>query len=147
MTVRASLPEVSPAVVPSPSDADLVQRVRQGDRDAYGPLLVRYRLRFGRYAFHLLGNESDAEEALQDAFFRAYRAIDRCRKPERFGAWLFRILVNCCRTAATRRGREAARQSPLETADRIGLADPMESAISQEDIHQALAALAPEQRE
>ena len=64
MTVRASLLEVSPAAAPSPSDAELVHRVRQGDRDAYGPLLVRYRLRFGRYAFHLLGNESDAEEAL-----------------------------------------------------------------------------------
>ena len=60
MTVRASLPEVRP----SPSDAELVEQVRQGDRDAYGPLIVRYRLRFGRYAFHLLGNESDAEEAL-----------------------------------------------------------------------------------
>src|ERR687893_1854720 len=113
MTARASLPEVSPS--PSPSDAELVHRVRQGDRDAYGPLMVRYRLRFGRYAFHLLGNESDAEEALQDAFFRAYRSIDRCRIPERFAAWLFSIVVNCCRTAAMRRGRDVRRQTSLDT--------------------------------
>jgi RNA polymerase sigma-70 factor, ECF subfamily len=143
MTVTSSLPEVSA----SPSDADLVERVRRGDREAYAPLIVRYRLRFGRYAFHLLGNESDAEEALQDAFYRAYRAIDRCREPDRFGAWLFRILVNCCRTAAARRSRDAAREAPLDAADWIGLAHPMESAISQEEIQQALAALVPEQRE
>ena len=141
MTVTSSLPEVSP------SDAELVERVRQGDRDAYAPLLVRYRLRFGRYAFHLLGNETDAEEALQDAFFRAYRSIDRCRDPNRFAAWLFSIVVNCCRTAAMRRKREAVRHAPLDLADRIELAHPMESAISQEEIHRALAELVPEQRE
>src|ERR687884_278451 len=129
MTVRASLPEVSPASAPSPSDAELVQRVRQGDRDAYAPLMVRYRLRFGRYAFHLLGNESDAEEALQEAFFRAYRSLDRCREPQRFGAWLFSIVVNCCRTVATRRSRELKRQVPLDQAEAIGLAHPIESAI------------------
>src|SRR5919112_3317773 len=126
MTVTSSLPEVSP------SDAELVERVRQGDSDAYAPLLVRYRLRFGRYAFHLLGNESDAEEALQDAFFRAYRALDRCREPERFGAWLFSIVVNCCRTAAVRRARELARQIPFDEAEAFGLAHTAESAISRE---------------
>jgi RNA polymerase sigma-70 factor (ECF subfamily) len=141
MTAGVSLPQVSP------SDAELVQRVRQGDLEAYGPLMVRYRLRYGRYAFHLLGNESDAEEALQDAFFLAYRSIDRCREPDRFGAWLFRILVNRCRTAAVRRGREAARQVPLEVAETARVAFPSESAVSGEEIHRALAVLVPEQRE
>src|SRR5918997_4027646 len=126
MTVTSSHPEVSP------SDAELVQRVRQGDLDAYAPLIVRYRLRFGRYAFHLLGNESDAEEALQDAFFRAYRSIDRCRNPERFGAWLFSIVVNCCRTTAMRRGRNLARQTSLDAADLAESPGAMENTISQE---------------
>jgi RNA polymerase sigma-70 factor, ECF subfamily len=141
MTVTSSLPEVSP------SDAELVERVRQGDRNAYAPLLVRYRLRFGRYAFHLLGNESDAEEALQDAFFRAYRSIDRCRNPERFGAWLFSIVVNCCRTAAVRRGRDTARQVSMDAADLVEIPHANDGTVSQEEIHQALGALAPEQRE
>ncbi len=141
MTAAPSLLKVSP------SDADLVQRVRTGDLDAYGLLMVRYRLRFGRYAFHLLGNESDAEEVLQDAFILAYRSIDRCRAPDRFGAWLFRILVNRCRTAAVRRGRYESRRVPLEAADSIGVAHPAESSASGEEIHQALAALVPEQRE
>src|ERR671915_1574952 len=132
MATGVSLPEVSP------SDAELVERVRQGDQEAYAPLMVRYRLRFGRYAFHLLGNENDAEEALQDAFFLAYRSIDRCREPDRFGAWLFRILVNRCRTAAVRRGRETARRVPLELAETARVANPSESAVSGEEIHRAL---------
>ena len=103
MAAMASLSQVSP------SDPELVDRARQGDLDAYALLMTRYRLRFGRYAFHLLGNESDAEEALQDAFTLAYRSLERCRHPERFAAWLFRILVNRCRTMATRRRRQEAR--------------------------------------
>jgi RNA polymerase sigma-70 factor (ECF subfamily) len=149
MTAQPSLPEVSPSLSlsPSPSDGELVQRVRQGDREAYALLMVRYRPRFGRYAYHLLGNESDAEEALQEAFFRAYRSIDRCRKPDQFGAWLFSIVVNCCRTAVARRGRDAARQATLDAADQMATSHPMESGISQEEIHRALAELVPEQRE
>jgi RNA polymerase sigma-70 factor (ECF subfamily) len=131
----------------SPSDAELVQRVRQGDLDAYGLLMTRYRLRFGRYAYHLLGDESDAEEALQDAFTLAYRALDRCRQPERFAAWLFRILVNRCRTLATRRGRREARWAPLEAADTVGAAHPAEREMHREEIHRGLAHLVPEQRE
>ena len=141
MTAAPSLLQVSP------SDAELVQRVRQGDLDAYGLLMTRYRLRFGRYAFHLLGNESDAEEALQDAFTLAYRSLERCRHPERFAAWLFRILVNRCRTAATRRARDYARCVPVEAADGVGVAHPAEAAMRREEISRGLAQLVPDQRE
>ena len=141
MAIATSLLQVSP------SDAELVQRVRQGDLDAYGLLMTRYRLRFGRYAYHLLGNESDAEEALQDAFTLAYRSLERCRHPERFAAWLFRILVNRCRTLATRRGRREARRAPIEAADAVGVAHPAERHMHHEEIHRGLARLVPEQRE
>src|SRR5258706_12334008 len=87
------------------SDAELVSRVLQGDVNAYGSLVSRYRDRYARYAVHMLGNREDAEEALQDAFTRAYRSLARCEDPERFAAWLFRILVNRCRTLGARRGR------------------------------------------
>lgn len=87
------------------SDAEIIRRVLDGDSDAFRFLVARYRSRFSRFAIHMLGNRQDAEEALQDAFFRAYRALARCRDPERFDAWLFRILANRCRTAGARRQR------------------------------------------
>ena len=89
------------------SDAVIVERVLRGNAEAFGDLVERYRDRYARYALHMLGNREDAEEALQDAFVRAYRSLARCEDPERFGAWLFRILVNRCRTLGARRGRRA----------------------------------------
>jgi RNA polymerase sigma-70 factor (ECF subfamily) len=87
------------------SDGVLVRRVLAGDVRAYAGLVARYRERFGRFAVHMLGNREDAEEALQDAFVRAFRSLARCDDPERFGSWLFRILVNRCRTHGARRAR------------------------------------------
>src|SRR6267378_1795885 len=103
------------------SDAALVRRVRTGDTGAYADLVARYRDRLGRYALHMLGNREDAEEVLQDAFVRAYRSLARCDDPERFGAWLYGILVNRCRTAGARAARRARRfvndPAALETED------------------------------
>ena len=90
------------------SDADLVRRVLAGDTGAYAGLVTRYRDRLGRYAVHMLGDREDAEEALQDAFVRGYRSLARCDNPDRFGAWLYGILVNRCRTAGARAVRETA---------------------------------------
>src|SRR5262245_22153511 len=55
------------------SDEVLVRRVLGGDTQAYARLVERYRNRLGRYAVRMLGNEADAEEALQDTFVRGYR--------------------------------------------------------------------------
>src|SRR5688500_2378222 len=85
------------------SDAAIVGRVLDGDTNAYSLLVERYYDKYARFAVHMLGSREDAEEALQDAFLRAYRSLDRYQDQERFGAWLFRILVNRCRTAAARR--------------------------------------------
>src|SRR5207249_1494793 len=106
------------------SDAALVRRVQTGDTGAYADLVARYRDRLGRYALHMLGNREDAEEVLQDSFVRAYRSLARCDDPERFGAWLYGILVNRCRTAGARAARRARRfvHDPvaLETAPLAG---------------------------
>ena len=87
------------------TDAALIGRILDGDVELYAVLVARYRDRYARFAVHMLGNREDAEEALQDSFVRAFRSLHRCVDRERFGAWLFRILVNRCRTAGARRGR------------------------------------------
>src|SRR5216117_1670195 len=100
-------------------DAELVRRVRAGDIGAYGALVARYRDRLGRYAVHMIGDREDAEEALQDSFVRAYRSLERCYDPARFGAWLYGILVNRCRTT----GARAARRRRLFVHDAEALND------------------------
>jgi len=130
------------------SDAAIVARVLRGDAEAFRELVERYRDQYARYALHMLGNREDAEEALQDAFTRAYRALPRCEDPERFGAWLFRILVNRCRTAGTRRGRRA-RTFVADEAALLSASEehPEDRAAWREEIDRALQRLRPEQRE
>jgi RNA polymerase sigma-70 factor (ECF subfamily) len=96
----------------------------------------------------MLGNREDAEEALQDAFTRAYRSLARCDDPERFGAWLFRILVNRCRTAGARRGRRA-RTFVSDDAALLEASEehPAMAAAWREEIDHALGRLRPDQRE
>ncbi|OLB50479.1 MAG: hypothetical protein AUI08_05450 [Gemmatimonadetes bacterium 13_2_20CM_2_65_7] len=131
------------------SDAELVRRVRGGDIAAYGALVARYRDRLGRYAVHMIGDREDAEEALQDAFVRAYRSLARCDDPGRFGAWLYGILVNRCRTVGARASRRRrlfvrnTESAPDASAD----ADLVDRLGWDDAVNRALARLAPENRE
>lgn len=130
------------------SDAVIVSRVLRGDVEAFGVLVGRYRDRYARYAFHMLGNREDAEEALQDAFTRAYRSLARCEDPERFGAWLFRILINRCRTLGARRGRRAQTFVVDEVAILEAAEDhPADRTAWREEIDRALERLRGDQRE
>src|SRR6476660_1938655 len=130
------------------SDAQIVACVLRGDVELYAELVNRYRDRYARYALHMLGNREDAEEALQDAFTRAYRSLARCEDPERFGAWLFRILVNRCRTVGARRVRRGQTFVHDETALLNASVDhPAEREAWREEIDRALERLRPEQRE
>jgi RNA polymerase sigma-70 factor (ECF subfamily) len=84
-------------------DAADVRRVLAGDVDAYTRLVNRYYERCARYAVRMLGSRDDAEDALQATFIRAYRALDKYQERDRFSAWLYRILMNQCRSVAARR--------------------------------------------
>ncbi len=76
------------------SDAALVARARQGDDAAAEALLRRYFRASYLLALGRLGNRADAEDACQDAFVRCLDGLHECREPERFGAWLLRIVRN-----------------------------------------------------
>lgn len=136
-----------------PTDAALVGRVVDGDTDAFAVLVARYRDRLARYAFRMLGDRHDAEEALQDSFVRAFRSLSRCDNPERFDAWLFSILVNRCRTAGARSSRRR-RTFVHDDAALLGAASPTDGASLdlerqgwREEIGRALGQLDAGQRE
>src|SRR6476660_8082052 len=111
------------------SDAALVRRVQTGDTGAYADLVARYRDRLGRYALHMLGSREDAEEVLQDAFVRAYRSLARCEDPEKFGAWIFSILLNRCRTS----GARGSRRRRTFVADEVALLGASEDHPAERD--------------
>src|ERR1700752_1714570 len=127
-------------------DAALVRRGVAGDTGAYGALGARDRDRLFRYATRVLGDAADAEEALQDSFVRAFRALRRCDDPDRFGAWLFRILVNRCRTIGAQRGRRERVLVASGITPEPGVPHPADRAAAREVIEWALARLGPDYR-
>jgi len=91
------------------TDAELVAEVLAGRTRAYAGLVERYHEPCLRLARHLLGNSADAEDVVQETFIRAYRGLRAYREQQTFRAWLYRILVNRCRSAGRQRGRREAR--------------------------------------
>lgn len=87
------------------TDAELVAAAVAGDRDAAGILLGRYYPDCCRFAYRMLGHPHDADDVVQDTFFRVLRALGSYREQDRFRSWLFRILANSCRKALFQRRR------------------------------------------
>jgi RNA polymerase sigma-70 factor (ECF subfamily) len=130
-------------------DARIVQRVRAGDVEAFALLVDRHHARCLRVATHLLSDADDAEDAVQEAFVRAYRHLGSYRERDRFGAWLLRVVVNQCRTHAAKHRRWTSSPNIAATdllANDAGR-DAAEARATREELAHALAQLEPAQRE
>jgi RNA polymerase sigma factor (sigma-70 family) len=129
-------------VVDRPLDeAELVERARRGDLEAWETLVRTYQGIAFRTAYVLAGNAADAEEAAQDGFVKAHRALGRFRRGAALKPWLLRIVANEARNrrrSATRRERLALRAA---TQDRPGDAVPSpEAALLARESHEQLLA-------
>ncbi|MEX0743122.1 MAG: RNA polymerase sigma factor [Actinomycetota bacterium] len=124
-------------------DPELVELAKGGDVRAYGELVDRYREIAFRTAYLIARNSADAEDATQDAFVKAYYALDRFRSAEPFRPWILRIVSN----EARNRRRSAGRRErlALRVIERRGPGDaapsPDAAAIAQETRRTLLAAL------
>ena len=87
------------------TDAALVRRASAGDRDAFDVLMTASLARLYRIAFLVLGDGDAAQDAVQDALVRCWRDLRQLRDPERFDAWLHRLLINTVNDAARRHRR------------------------------------------
>ena len=90
------------------SDAELIDRARRGEVMAYETLVRRYQDAAVRTAY-VIAPDGDAEDAVQEAFVKAYRALDRFRDGSPFRPWLLRIVAN----EARNRRRSAGRRTGL----------------------------------
>jgi RNA polymerase sigma-70 factor (ECF subfamily) len=90
------------------SRTDLVVRASEGDQDAFDILVATLIDRLYRVAGLILRDVDGAEDAVQEALVRCWRDLPRLREPDRFDAWLNRILVNAVTDEARRRRRFAS---------------------------------------
>jgi RNA polymerase sigma-70 factor (ECF subfamily) len=97
-------------------DSRTISRAKLGDIDAFTAIVEAYHARCIRFARAMLRNPDDAEDMVQETFVRLYRALPRYEERQRFEAWLFQILGNCCRTANTAFQRHSSRTTNDEEA-------------------------------
>jgi DNA-directed RNA polymerase specialized sigma24 family protein len=100
-----------PYTSPEMEDLALIERARRGDHAAYGALVERYKAAILKLAFRILRHPGDAEDAAQDAFVRAYVALDTYNPQYRFYTWIAAITQNVCFRSLPAR-RPPARQVP-----------------------------------
>ncbi len=128
-------------------DRELVNGVREGDVGAFEMLVARYRDAYTRFAVRMTGSALDADDVMQSVWMRAFRNIGACKNPDRFGAWLYQIVVNECRTFTTRRALRDNRfvDDSSETLAALQVAEP--DVALRDEIQKALDCLPADQRE
>lgn len=109
---------------PPESDHDLVAKARSGDREAYAELVRRYERLAFRVAWLVCRSRVEAQDAAQEAFIKAFRALHRLRQHASFRPWLLQIVAN----EARNRVRSTSRRSRYESLAATGSADAVPSA-------------------
>jgi RNA polymerase sigma factor (sigma-70 family) len=124
---------------------ELVERARRGDQEAFTSLAASHVDGCYALAFRILRDPHRAQDATQQALFGAWRDLPNLRDPERFDAWLHRLVVHACYTEARgdRRWSARIRVIPLETSISPDVA---RGVAARDELDQAFRRLTPEQR-
>jgi RNA polymerase sigma-70 factor (ECF subfamily) len=128
-----------------PDDAKLVERAQRGDSEAFGELVRRHSRYLFSVAYRVTGDESLAEDVVQDTFLKAWERIGRFDFRARFSTWIYRIAVNRGIDLMRRKQRHSEDPVPTEAGEEaLGASeapDPHRLAVSGELGRQALELL------
>lgn len=132
--------------VPSPTDADLLARARQGDRSAFAALVERHAPALRRACRRALRDPDAAADAAQEAVLTALLSLERLRDDDRFGAWLVGIGLNHCRHALRSRTPTVHADLDHAAADSPDLDAALDAERAAARIREAIAGLPRGQR-
>ena len=126
-------------------DRDLVERAQRADREAFAVLVHQVSDQLYAVAYRILRDTGLAEDALQNALVLAWRRLPKLRDPERFDAWIHRILVHACYDESQRSRAITAtvRVLPLDMASRDDAASEL---ADRDELERAFRRLSLEQR-
>ena len=111
------------------AESELIQRAQRGDTHAYEELVHAYQGIAFRTAYVIARNAADAEEAAQDGFVKAWRALGRFREGAPFRPWLLQIVANAARNRVRSAGRRAGLALRAATEESSGDAAPSPEAL------------------
>ena len=123
---------------------ELVEQARHGDREAFGALATERVDRLYAIAVRVVRDHERAEDAVQAALLKAWRDLPGLRDPERFDAWLYRLLIRACYDEARRQRRYVATVSVL--AGEPGEPDETARLADRDQLDRALRRLPIDQR-
>ncbi|MGB0128235.1 MAG: RNA polymerase sigma factor RpoE [Rhodocyclaceae bacterium] len=98
-------------------DQALVERVQQGDKQAFGLLVSKYQRKLGRLLSRLIRDPAEVEDVTQEAFIKAYRALPSFRGDSAFYTWLYRIGVNTAKNYLVSQGRRAPTTTEFDSEE------------------------------
>ncbi|MES2933834.1 MAG: RNA polymerase sigma factor RpoE [Pseudomonadota bacterium] len=98
-------------------DQQLVERVQRGDKKAFDLLVSKYQRKLMRLVSRLVRDQAEAEDVVQDAFIKAYRALPQFRGDSAFYTWLYRIGINTAKNYLMTQGRRAPTSTDVEIED------------------------------
>ncbi|HEX7558605.1 MAG TPA: sigma-70 family RNA polymerase sigma factor [Usitatibacter sp.] len=125
-------------------EREMVIAAQEGSNEAFSGLVrLHQRRAYGIVRAIVLSHE-DAEDAVQEGFLHAHRALDRFRPDQPFGAWLYRIMANAALDLVRRRKVRDADELPESIP--MPFRDPAVSGELRERLHEALAQLTERQR-
>jgi RNA polymerase sigma-70 factor, ECF subfamily len=139
---------VSMGTQPAVDDGELVRLALDGEEEAFGRLVERYRRAAFAVALSVTGHRENAEDVAQEAFLVALERLEDCRKPERFAGWLMTIVRNRARNLIRRESlRDAERLVDTVPSKGRGPAGVTEIVRLRERLEKALLELTEVQRE
>lgn len=123
----------------------LLESAKTGNANSFGALYERYAKELYLYAYKILGNREDAEDAVQQASVNVYKNIKNIKNSDRFKAYYFKALANCCKSSLSKRKFDTV--STEETGE-ISLGASTEGSVIQKSlIEDALSKLGDSERE
>jgi RNA polymerase sigma-70 factor (ECF subfamily) len=93
-------------------DRQLADACRAGDLAAFEQLFTAHGAGLKRVAMNILGNVTDAEDAVQETFMKVYRSMAGFRGQSSFATWVYCVLLNCCYDVRRRRARQQEQEMP-----------------------------------
>jgi RNA polymerase sigma-70 factor, ECF subfamily len=125
---------------------DLVVRAQAGDVDAFSALTLGSTTRLHAAARLILRDDEAAKDAVQDALFGAWLNLRGLRDPDRFDAWLHRLLINACYRAAKRHRTRQVVELQVSTEPNAGAPDIQRAIATRDQLERGFRRLSTEQR-
>lgn len=134
---------------PDCTDSEIITEILNGRKEGFTELVERYQQAAYKMALVVLRHRADAEDAVSEAFVKAYMALPGCRDGTNFKSWLLKITYNCCHDILRKRAMTGKYADPGPTEAAAREPNPLDTVIQLEDkqaLWSALAQIGPEDR-